>query len=133
MLTLLARMREAEAAADASARDEEILDSVKSLDDDTEEVSAFLTHLAEYDEDRAAAYLTQIKAHKNDLWDSLIVLAQEEEDMEEELPEEDELPMEEEEAVEEDDEPMEEASEDEDIEMDEEAEEDEFPMEEEAE
>jgi hypothetical protein len=100
---LLKKLRKADAAPAPQQTDEEILDSIKSLSDDAEEVSAFLRNLIEIDADRAESYLRHIKANFSDLFAAMKsaaeeLFAQEEED---EAIEEEEVPVEEEEVLEE--------------------------------
>ena len=100
MTALLAMLRTAEGAEKPTDVDEEILDSLKSLSDDTEEVTAFLHNLIEIDEARTAAYLVQCRDHLPELFDEVKTALEEEpeeeEDLGEEIMEEEEMPPEEE-------------------------------------
>jgi hypothetical protein len=98
---LLAMLRTAEGAKKPRNADEEILDSLKSLSDDTEEVTAFLHSLIDIDKARAGAYLVQCRTFLPELFGELKQAIEEfppeeeaEEDEEEML--EDEMPPEEE-------------------------------------
>lgn len=101
MTALLAMLRTAEGAQKPRNADEEILDSLKSLSDDTEEVTAFLNALTDIDKKRAASYLVQCRAFLPELFGELKQAIEEfppeeeaQEDEEEML--EDEMPPEEE-------------------------------------
>ncbi len=83
MTALLAMLRTAEGATQPTDADEEILDSLKSLSDDTEEVTAFLHNLIDIDQARCADYLVQCHDHLPELFDE-VKTALEEEPMEEE-------------------------------------------------
>lgn len=100
MTALLAMLRTAEGANQPTDADEEILDSLKSLSDDTEEVTAFLHNLIEIDESRCAAYLVQCHDHLPELFEEVKTALEEEpveeEDLGEEVMEEEEMPPEEE-------------------------------------
>ncbi|NIT79654.1 MAG: hypothetical protein GWN58_33390 [Anaerolineae bacterium] len=100
MTALLALMRTAEGATQPTDADEEILDSLKSLSDDTEEVTAFLHNLIAIDQARASAYLVQCHDHLPELFDEVKTALEEEpmeeeEDLGEEVMEEEEMPPEE--------------------------------------
>jgi len=133
---LLLKLRKANAAPAPQQTDEEILDSIKSLSDDAEEVSAFLHNLIEIDAARAESYIRHIKANFSDLWGNLKLAAEEMYGQDEEVMEEEEVPVEEEEVLEEEGqdeeiEPPEESVEQEEVEfMTEEGQEDEEPLEE---
>jgi hypothetical protein len=141
-------LKTAEGAQTPTDADDEILDSLKSLSDDTEEVTAFLHNLIAIDQARAGSYLVQCRDHLPELFDE-VKTALEEEPMEEEdeIGEEEmgeeEMPLEEEGQDElppmEEETPLEEEGMDELPPMEEEAQDelpmegqDELPMEEEA-
>jgi len=64
-------LRQAEGATRPADADEEIVDSLKALSDDTEEVSAFLHNLVDIDKQRAAQYLVQCRTFLPELFGSL--------------------------------------------------------------
>jgi hypothetical protein len=78
---LLAHIRKADAApatTPAPKKDPEVVDSIKSLSNDAEEVSAFLSNLLSISQDRTATYLKHIKAYFPRLWKELKTVAAEE-------------------------------------------------------
>jgi hypothetical protein len=97
---LQALLKTAEGAKKPKNSDPEILDSLKSLSDDTEEVTAFLHNLADIDKARAGSYLIQCRTFMpslyTDLKQALDELPPEEEAQDEEEMLEDEMPPEEE-------------------------------------
>lgn len=101
MDALLLKLRKADAAPAPQQIDEEILDSVKSLSDDPEEVSAFLRNLIEIDAGRADSYLRHIKTYFQGLFQNMKTAAEEMYAQEEEVLEEEEIPEQEEEILEE--------------------------------
>lgn len=90
MTALLALMRTAQGTKKPPTADKEILDSLKSLSDDTEEVTAFLHNLIDIDKARAASYLVQCRTFLPSLYGEL-KRAIEEFPPEEEAEEEDEM------------------------------------------
>jgi hypothetical protein len=69
-----------------------VVDSIKSLSSDVEEVSAFLQNLLPISQSRTSTYLKHIKAYFPRLWQELKLAAEEEEEIPPQAEDEEELP-----------------------------------------